>query len=97
MEKIEEIWKTKGANLIIPSVFIAIDRAKCKYFIIQDSSTIIYMVKNGSNTTYAIPKKYCVYDKKVKVYRIEEIEKLIPVSCQRKNDYELFVQKYLIK
>lgn len=97
MEKIEEIWKTKGSKLIIPDVFIAIDRAKCKYFIIKDNSTIIYMVKNASNTTYAIPKKYCFYDNKVKVYRIEEIEKFIPVSCQKKNIYELFVQKYLIK
>lgn len=97
IKEIEDIWKNKAENLIIPSVVLTIDRSGCKYFIIKNSSTIVFMVKNGTNTTFAVPKKYCEKDKLLNYYHIYDIEKLAPVSCPRKNDYEIFVQKYLIK
>ena len=97
IKEISDIWKEKANNLIIPSILLAIDRSGCKYFVIQNSSTIVYMVKNGTNTTFAIPKKYCEKDKILDYYHVYDIEKLIPVSCPRKNDYEIFVQKHLIK
>ena len=97
IKEIEQIWKEKGNNLIKPEIFIAIDRSGGKYFVTQDNSTIVFMVKNGTNTTFAIPKKYCQKDKLMNFYKVQDIEKMLPVSCPRKNNYELFVQKYLIK
>jgi hypothetical protein len=97
LKEIADIWKEKGKNLIVPTVLLAYDRSGAKYFVIQNSSTIVFMVKNGSNTTFAIPKKYCQKDKILDYYKVYDIEKMTPVSCPRKNDYEIFVQKHLIK
>jgi len=97
LSRVEKTWQEKGQELIRPKILLAIDRSQKLYFITQDSSSIVFMVRNGTNTTFAIPKKYCLIDKKENIYRLQEIEKLIPVSCPRKNEYEIFVQKYLIQ
>lgn len=97
LNEISEIWKKNAENLTTPTVFLAKDRSGDTYFVIQNSSTIVFLIKNGTNTTFSIPKKYCQKDKILDFYNIYDIEKLIPVSCPRKNDYELFVQKHLIK
>lgn len=96
-KEIRDIWTQKAGNLIIPEVVLAFDRSNCRYFVIEDASTIVFLVKNATSTTYSIPKKYCILDPKTRVYHINAIEKLTVVSCPRKNDYELFVQKHLIK
>lgn len=97
LSRVEKIWQEKGQDLIKPRVLLARDRSQTLYFVTQDNSTIVFMVRNGTNTTFAVPKKYCLLDKKENIYRLQEIEKLIPVSCPRKNEYEIFVQKYLIQ
>jgi hypothetical protein len=95
--EIEDIWKKDGQDLIKPSIVIAIDRSNTKFFVTQDNSSIVFMVKDNTNSTFAIPKKYCIKKRGDIFYRIQEIEKLTVVSCPRKNDYEIFVQKHLIK
>lgn len=97
IKSISNIWDKKGGVLIKPAILLAEDRAGGKYFVIQDNSTIVYLIKDATNTTFVIPKKYCQREHDSDYYKIYNIEKLTPVSCPRKNDYELFVQKYLIK
>lgn len=92
-----KVWEKEGKELIMPEVLLAFDRSNCRYFVIEDASTIVFLVKYATQTTFSIPKKYCVLDKKTKVYHINAIEKLTVVSCPSKNKYELFVQKHLIK
>lgn len=95
-EEVKKIWEEKSKNLIKPKIYLAKDRSKCLYYITQDSSSIIYMIKDKTNTTFALPKKYFRIDNKNNIYKFNEIEKLIVVSCPKKNKYELFVQKFLM-
>ena len=97
--KVEKIWKLNGRELIKPSIVIAYDKNKRNYFVTEDDSTIIFMVLNMSNITFCIPKKYCIIERKSesdKFYKITNSDKLIPVSCRTKNEYENFVQENLI-
>ena len=64
------------------------------FFVYRNDSTIVFMVMDKSQTTFAIPKKYCkIVDDH---YIITNYNKMIPVSCPSKNAYEKFVYKYFI-
>ena len=91
----ERVWDKNGKNLIKPHIFYAMDSNKRKFFVFRDVSTIVFLVMDKSNTTFAIPKKYCRV--KEDHYIITNYEKLIPVSCPTKNEYEKFIHKYLVK
>ena len=92
--QIKEVWKKDGKGLIIPKIVLAYDKNREKFFVYEDHSTILYLLLDKTNETFVIPKKYCkvVGD----VYKIMDNKKLIPISCYKKNEYQLFVQKYLI-
>jgi len=96
---VEKIWKSKGKELDMPNILVAYDKNKRDYFVIEDRSTIVFMVLNKSNITFCIPKTYCMIDRvseKEKYYKILNADKLIPVSCRTKNNYEKFVQENLL-
>ena len=95
--EVTDIWKKNANDLKIPKIVLAIDRTGCKYFVIKDESSIVFMVKNGTNSTFAIPAKYCIKKRGDDFYTVNEIDKLAVVSCTKKNKYEIFVQKYLLK
>ena len=95
LEKVKKIWNDNGGELIKPKYYIAIDKIKDIYYVIMDSSCIIYLIKNDSNSTYVLPKKYMKINKKG-YYVITNESKMKVISCQKKNKYELFVQKKLI-
>ena len=95
--EIEKIWQKEGKDLIKPKFVLAIDRSNTMFFVTQDSSSIFFMVKDNTNSTFAIPKKYCSKSRTGNFYYIQEIDKLTVVSCPKKNNYEIFVQKHLIK
>lgn len=100
IKEIKKTWSEKGKDLTPPSVYMAYDKNYRFFYIIQDKSTIIYIILSGSNTTFCIPKKYCKIEKdknNQEVYKILDNSKLIVVSCPSSNKYELFVQKYLMK
>jgi hypothetical protein len=94
--KVRKIWQEKSKDLIKPNVFLAYDNSNRLFYVIQDQSTIVFMVLENSNTTFAIPKEYCIKEKNGKYYKITDTDKLTIVSCPSKNNYENFVQKYLI-
>lgn len=90
----EKIWNKHGKELIKPSVFYALDVNKRKFFVYRNDSTIVFMVMDKSQTTFAIPKKYCkIVDDH---YIITNYNKMIPVSCPSKNIYEKFIHKHFI-
>lgn len=90
----ENIWDKHGKDLVKPSIFYALDANKRKFFVYRNDSTIVFMVMDKSQTTFAIPKKYCkIVDDH---YIITNYNKMIPVSCPSKNSYEKFVYKYFI-
>ena len=89
------IWEKEKKDLIKPSILLAKDINNKDYFVIEDRSTIVFMVLKDSNITYCIPKKYL--KKELNYYYITNNSKLITVSCrEKKNKYEMFVQKYLL-
>jgi len=95
IQKIESLWKKEAGNLIKPNILLAQDVNNKIYFVIEDKSTICFMIYKDSNITYCIPKKYL--KKEVGYYFITNNSKLIPVSCNtKKNKYEIFVQKFLL-
>lgn len=94
MDKISSMWDTKGKDLLKPSILVAMDKKDKIFYVIEDNSTIYFMVYRNSNITYCIPKKYV--KKEANIYRILNDNKLISVSCSSKNKYENFVQKYLL-
>lgn len=95
VQKINNIWDKEGKDLIKPKILLAQDINNKIYFVIEDKSTICFMIYKDSNITYCIPKKYL--KKEVNYYYITNNSKLIPVSCKsKKNKYEIFVQKYLL-
>ena len=94
-KKINSIWDKEKKDLIKPSILLAKDVNNKEYFVIEDRSTIVFMVFKDSNITYCIPKKYL--KKELNYYYITNNSKLITVSCrEKKNKYEMFVQKYLL-
>ena len=95
IKKINSIWEKDGKDLIKPNILLAKDVNNKEYFVIEDRSTIVFMVFKDSNITYCIPKKYL--KKELNYYYITNNSKLITVSCrEKKNKYEMFVQKYLL-
>ena len=95
LDKIKEIWDKEATGLNKPRILIAKDINNKYYYVIKDNSSIIFMVFKDSNITYSIPKKYL--RKEIDYYFITNNNKLIPVSClRRKNEYEIFVQKFLL-
>ena len=94
MNDIKEAWKN-SKNLIIPKILFAKDAENKKYYIINDRSTILYMVSNNKRITYCIPKKYCSV--KNGGYVIDNYDKMVSISCSIKNKYENFVINQLIK
>lgn len=95
IKDIKSQWEKNGKNLVKPKKFIANDKLGEIYFVIDDNSTIFLFVKAKSNSTFAIPKKYCKIE--TDHYLILDSNKMNIISCPKKNNYELFVQKYLIK
>ena len=94
-KKINSIWDKEKKDLIKPSILLAKDVNNKEYFVIEDRSTIVFMVFKDSNITYCIPKKYL--KKELNYYYITNNSKLITVSCrEKKNKYEMFVQKHLL-
>ena len=94
-KKVNSIWDKYGKDLIKPDILLAKDVNNKEYFVIEDRSTIVFMVFKDSNITYCIPKKYL--KKELNYYYITNNSKLITVSCrEKKNKYEMFVQKYLL-
>ena len=95
IQKINSVWEKNGKNLIKPNIVLAKDINNKIYYVIEDRSTIVFMVFKDSNITYCIPKKYL--KKELNYYYITNNSKLITVSCrEKKNKYEMFVQKYLL-
>jgi len=90
----EKTWDKFGKELLKTTIFYALDANKRKFFVYRDDSTIVFLVMDKSQTTFAIPKKYCkvVGDH----YVITDYNKMIPVSCPSKNNYEKFIYKYFI-
>lgn len=94
VEKIKRIWKTKGKGLIAPKVVLAYDKNMQDYFVYEDSSTILYLYLNKSNSSFVIPKKYVkLQDDR---YRILDNFKLVNITCTKKNRYQLFVEENLV-
>lgn len=94
-KKINSIWDKEKKDLIKPNILLAKDVNNKEYFVIEDRSTIVFMVFKDSNITYCIPKKYL--KKELNYYYITNNSKLITVSCrEKKNRYEMFVQKNLL-
>ena len=93
-KKVEEVWKTKGKDLIPPKIFLAYDKNMQDYFVYEDSSTIIRLFLNKSNISFVIPKKYCKIENGR--YRILDSFKLIPISCPKKNKYQIFIAENLV-
>lgn len=94
-KKINLIWDKEKKDLIKPNIVLAKDVNNKDYFVIEDRSTIVFMVLKDSNITYCIPKKYL--KKELNHYYITNTSKLITVSCrEKKNKYEMFVQKHLL-
>lgn len=94
VEKIKRIWATKGRGLIAPKVVLAYDKNMQDYFVYEDSSTILYLYLNKSNSAFVIPKKYTRLEGGR--YRILDNFKLINISCTKKNKYQLFVEENLV-
>ncbi len=92
--KIKKIWKEKGKDLVKPKVVLAYDKNMQDYFVYEDSSTIIYLYLNKSNISFVIPRKYCKLEKDR--YFILDNFKLIPISCQKKNKYQMFIEEWLV-
>jgi len=95
IEKIKRLWKTKGRGLVMPKIVLAYDKNMQDYFVYEDSSTILYLYLNKSNSAFVIPKKYTHLDADER-YRILDNFKLINISCNRKNKYQLFVEENLV-
>lgn len=94
-KKVNEIWDTKGKNLVKPKILLAKDVNGGNYFVIEDKGSIVFMVFKNSNITFCIPKTYL--KKELYYYNILDNSKLITTSCPgKKNKYEIFVQKYLL-
>jgi hypothetical protein len=94
-ERVDKIWDKYGKDLVKPKILMAQDVNNKIYFVIEDRSTICFMILKDSNITYCIPKKYL--NREINYYYIANNTKLITVSCRgRKNKYEEFVQKHLL-
>jgi hypothetical protein len=97
LNKLNNIWDKHGKNLIKPSKLLIKDFNKNNYYVIKDSSFIVFMVLKNSNITYCIPKKYLANESEYYFLTEENINKLITVSCRdKKNEYEVFVQKNIL-
>ena len=91
--KLEKIWKKEGKGLKKPSVLYAKDSDGKKYFVIRDDSSIVFVMVEKSEVTYAIPKKYLkvIREEKDTYYKVMNIEKFSIVSCiGRKSPLEKF-------
>jgi len=93
-EKVKKIWEEKGKDLIPPKIFLAYDKNMQDYFVYEDSSTIIRLFLNKSNISFVIPRKYCKVEGER--YRIMDSFKLIPISCPKKNRYQVFISENLV-
>lgn len=86
--------KWEKSKLLSPKIFEAYNNDKY-FFVYRDDSTILFLISKDKKISYAIPKKYSeIIDDK---YYINDIEKLIPISCKAKDKYENFVLKNLFK
>lgn len=95
INRINKIWDEKKENLVKPKIVVAIDKENKGYYVIKDSTSIVFLIYKNSNITYSIPKKYL--KEEFDYYIINDSERLITVSCPTKKDaYETFVQKYLM-
>jgi len=96
VKRINRIWETEGKKkkLFPPKIPLAFDKNKEQYFVYEDHSTILRLYLNKSSIAFVIPKKYTtVVDGK---YFIKDIFELHPISCPKKNEYQRFVQEYLV-
>lgn len=92
---IKKLWQLKK-DLISPNIVLAVDKNNTNfYFVIEDASTIIFLILNKTNITFCIPKHYCKIIKDSEnqnIYKIMDFSKLIHISCpSAQNDYEKFV------
>jgi len=92
--EIEKTWKEKGKNLEIPNVLIANYMDKY-YYVLRDSSVVIFVIPENCSSTFAIVKKYCTISEdndKNRFYKIDNLENLTIVSCPtNKSPYEKFI------
>ncbi len=94
-KRVDQLWDSKGKDLIKPKVLLAKDIDEKLYFVIEDKGAIVFMVFRNGNITFCIPKTYL--KKELNYYYILDNSKLITTSCPgKKNKYEIFVQKYLL-
>ena len=107
IDRINKIWKTEGKKkkLIPPDIPLAFDKNGEVYFVYEDHSTILRLYLNKSNIAFVIPKKYTSIlttsgvtegDDGGGKYFIKNIFELHPISCPKKNEYQRFVQEYLV-
>ena len=94
INEIKKVWLEKGKDLIPPKVYLAYDKNMQDYFVYEDSSSIVRMFLNKSNISFVIPKKYCKIEKER--YLITDSFKLIPITCPKKNDYQIFIFENLV-
>jgi len=88
MEGLKKAWED-SEGLIVPNILLAKNKEGKKYYIINDKSTILYMISDNKKLTFCIPKKYC--KNKGNYYLIEDYEKMIAISCSAKNKYEKLI------
>ena len=107
IDRIDKIWKNEGEKkkLIPPEIPLAFDKNGEVYFVYEDHSTILRLYLNKSNIAFVIPKKYTSIvttpgvtgrNSRGGKYFIENIFELHPISCPKKNEYQRFVQEYLV-
>ena len=96
LSDINAIWDTKGKDLQKPKILLVIDRDNNIYYTMRDNSTIVYLVDKKTTVTYCIVKKYLEV-KDNKYYFINNESKLIYINCSKKNEYDNFIIKNLIK
>lgn len=94
LEKINNVWSTKGKDLKKPKILLAVDNNKNYYYVIKDNNSLVYIINKRSTITYCIIKKHLkIIDN---IYVIEDLNKLVYINCTKKNKYENFVIKNLI-
>ena len=92
--EIQKTWREKGKKLEVPEILTARYMEK-SYYVLRDSSVVIFIIPENCSSTFAIVKKYCTIsedNEKNKFYKIENLENLTIVSCpSNKSPYEKFI------
>jgi hypothetical protein len=93
-KEIKKIWEEKGKGLIVPKVVLAYDKNGEKYFVYEDHTNRLYLNLDKTNISFVLLKKYTKKEKDW--YLILNRSKMSSISCHKKNEYQTFVQEYLI-